>query len=522
MTPTASLHHRLDCLADAMARSITGRGDRSPAVVLAAVSGGADSTFLLRMLHRALQDTACTVHVCHVDHGYRPDSAAEAASVKSLAARLNLPFQGLELTDADRTPMGSRQARWREGRYRLLTETARRLAAPGQTAVIATGHHAGDQVETLLMNLIRGTHLSGLRGMEEWSSLAAQFRQTGVEVLLWRPLLAWTPDDIRSCLEAWNETWEEDRSNRDESHLRNRVRHRVVPQLTALRTNTVGFLANQMELWRPDIQALERIHADNLARSELFLPQPNIPRADQSVILRLAPLRNAPPWQQRGMLAQAVARLHRNRQLSAARLDELCRQLETANGSLGPRPWFGDLCWSVWHRPPARVFDLPTSQDLLSLHRRGSMPFPVNVPRLPPDWRHAPIPLAGADLRLPGWTLSATPCEHPPSMSKMRDDPYPWMVYLDLTSLAAHGNSIRLEPAIPQLRLQPLGMKAGRKQIRHILRDDRIHVSLRADWPVVYAEDGNPVWVCGLRHAAAYAVREPGRPVLRLCWHPHP
>ena len=287
MTPTASLHDRLDCLADAMARSVTDQGDRSPAVVLAAVSGGADSTFLLRMLHRALQDTACAVHVCHVDHGYRQDSAADAASVKSLATRLNLPFHGLELTGADRTPVRNRQARWREGRYRLLAKTALRLAEPGRAAVIATGHHAGDQVETLLMNLIRGTHLSGLCGMEEWSSLAAQFqptRQADVEVLLWRPLLAWTPDDIRSSLEAWNERWVEDRSNLDESHLRNRVRHRLVPQLAALRTDTVGFLANQMGLWRPDVQALERIHADNLARSELSLPQPDVPRANQSVL----------------------------------------------------------------------------------------------------------------------------------------------------------------------------------------------------------------------------------------------
>jgi len=525
MTPTASLHHRLVCLAGAMARSVAGQGDRSPAVVLAAVSGGADSTFLLRMLHQALQDTACTVHVCHVDHGYRQDSAADAASVKSLAARLNLPFHGLELPDADRTPVRNRQARWREGRYRLLAETARRLAAPGQTAVIATGHHAGDQVETLLMNLIRGTHLSGLRGMEEWSTLAAPcrpIRQADVEVLLWRPLLAWTPDDIRSCLKAWNERWEEDRSNLDESHLRNRVRHRLVPQLAALRTDTVGFLANQMELWRPDIQALEQIHADNLAQSELSLPQPDVPRANQSVIIRLSALRDAPPWQQRGMLAQAATRLHRNRQISAARLNELCRQLKTADRSCGPRPWFGDLCWSVWHRPPARVFDLPVVKDLISLHKRGTMPFPVNAPRLPPGWRHAPIPLAGTELRLPGWTLSAIRYERPPSVSKMRADPYPWHVYLDLASLEAHGNSIRLEPAMPQLRLQPVGMHAGQKQIRHILRDDRIHVSLRADWPVVYTEGGDPVWVCGLRQAAAYAVREPGRPVLRLRWCPCP
>ena len=460
-----------------------------------------------------------------MDHGYRQDSAADAASVQSLAARLNLPFHGLELTDTDRMPVRNRQAQWREGRYRLLAKTARRLADPGQAAVIATGHHAGDQAETLLMNLIRGTHLSGLRGMEEWSSLAAQLRpprQADAEVLLWRPLLAWTPDDIRSCLEAWNERWVEDGSNLDESHLRNRVRHRLVPQLAALRTDAVGFLAHQMELWRPDIQALERIHADNLARSELSLPQPDVPRTGQSVIMRLALLREVPPWQQRGMLAQAATRLHHNRQLSAVRLDELCRQLKTVDGSRGPRPWFGNLCWSVWHRPPVRVFDLPTDEDLLSLHRRGAVPFPVNVPRLTPGGRQAPIPLAGADLRLPGWTLSAVRCEHLPPKSGMRDDPGPWNVYLDLTSLEAQCDSLRLEPAIPHLRLQPAGMPAGRKQIRHILRDARVHVSLRPDWPVVYTADGAPVWVCGLRHAAAYAVREPNRPVLRLRWHPCP
>ena len=522
MTPTDSLSLRLACLADAMARSLAGQGDGNPVVVLAAVSGGADSTFLLRMLHRALQDTDCALHVCHVDHRYRQDAAADAASVQALAARLQLPFHGLALTDAGRTPVRNRQARWREGRYQRLAETARRLAETGQAAVIATGHHAGDQVETLLMNLLRGTHLSGLCGMEEWSALTTPSRPADAEVLLWRPLLAWTPEDIRRCLESWGESWVEDRSNLDESHTRNRVRHRLVPRLTALRTDAVGFLAAQMESWRPDIQALERLHVDHLARAELSLPQPDVPPADRSVVMRLAPLRNAPPWQQRGMLAQAASRLNRSRQLSAARLDELCRQLQTVAGSRGPRPWFGDLCWSVWHRPPARVFDLPTDEDLLSLHKRGAMPFPVEVPRLPPGWRRGPMPLAGTELRLPGWTLSAVRCAQPPPPSEMRDDSGPWHVHVDLASLEAHGNSLRLEPAMPRLRLQPAGLPAGRKQIRHILRDARVHGSLRPDWPVVYTADGDPVWICGLRHAAAYTVREPNRPVLRLRWHPCP
>lgn len=520
------MHHRLDSLADSMARSLAGRGTDQPIVVLAAVSGGADSTFLLHMLHRALQDTGCAVHACYVDHGYRQDSTADSAFVESLAARLKLPFHGLELPAPERPPDRNRQAWWREGRYRLLATTARSLAGTGQTAAIATGHHAGDQVETLLMNLIRGTHLAGLRGMEEWSTLfghAGPDTRDDVEVLLWRPLLAWTPEAIRNCLGTWGETWIEDSSNRDESHTRNRIRHRLVPQLANLRPDAVAFLAHQMELWRPDLLALERLHADRLERAALPLGQPDMPSADPPVIISLQHLRSSPPWQQRGLLAQAVFRLRRNRQLSAARLLELCRQLHAADGSCHSRRWFGDLCWSVWHRPPERMFDLPTDDDLLSLHKHGASPFPVAMPRLPSAWHHGPIPLdTDSALQLPDWTLSGLRCEPAASMTALRDDASPWSVCLDLACLKADCNSLRLGWAIPHLKLRPAGMQTGSKRIHRILRDGRVHASLRSDWPVVYTDGGDPVWVCGLRHAARYAVRKPERPVLRLRWHRNP
>ena len=509
-----------------MARSLASRDAGKPAVVLAAVSGGADSTFLLHMLHRVLQDTGCALHACHVDHGYRQDSTADAAFVQSLAARLKLPFHGLELPPPERRPARNRQARWREGRYRLLAATARRLAGPGQTAAIATGHHAGDQVETLLMNLIRGTHLAGLRGMGEWSALFGHSwpdTRDDVEVLLWRPLLAWPPEAIRNCLEAWGEIWMEDGSNRDESHARNRVRHRLIPQLTNLRPDAVGFLAHQMALWRPDLLALEQIHADHLDRAARPLGQPNMPPADQPVIISLPHLRSSPPWQQRGMLAQAVFRLHRNRQLSAARLLELCRQLQAADGSCGSRRWFGDLCWSVWHRPPKRLFDLPTDDDLLSLHKHGASPFPVAMPRLPPAWDRGPIPLdTDSALQLQDWTLVGMRCEPASSMAELRDDAGPWQVCLDLACLEADCNRLWLGRAIPHLKLRPAGMQTGSKQIHRILRDGRVHASLRPDWPVVYTDGGAPVWVCGLRHAARHTASKPGRPVLRLRWHRNP
>jgi tRNA(Ile)-lysidine synthase len=163
--------------------------------ILAAVSGGIDSLALMHILHALMAHLGCTLHVATLDHRLRGDEgAADARFVVEAAAALKLPC-----TTGSRDVAALRQ-KWRMGvesaarraRYEFLADVAQQVGADR----VATGHHAGDQAETVLLRILRGTAMHGLRGM----SFAAAFPAAeACHLQLIRPLLH-TP---RSTLEAY-------------------------------------------------------------------------------------------------------------------------------------------------------------------------------------------------------------------------------------------------------------------------------------------------------------------------------
>ncbi|MGI8564169.1 MAG: tRNA lysidine(34) synthetase TilS [Candidatus Dormibacter sp.] len=180
--------------------------------VLVAVSGGPDSTALLRWL----LEHGVEVSAAHFDHGLRPESASEADQVQRLAARL-----GVQLISKRRSvPLarGNRQAAARAARYEFLS-TARRDAG---AEVVALAHTADDVVEGALMHLSRGAALAGLRGMPN---------VRGHHV---RPFLAVWRSDIERYLSERGETPVRDPTNREVQRSRRAwVRHVLLPQLSS-------------------------------------------------------------------------------------------------------------------------------------------------------------------------------------------------------------------------------------------------------------------------------------------------
>jgi tRNA(Ile)-lysidine synthase len=183
---------------------------------LVAVSGGADSLALLLALH----DLGASLAVAHLDHGLREASAADAAFVRTTAAQLGLEcvVERRDVTAYRRERKLSLEAAAREVRYTFLRETAAKLGA----GAIFLGHTADDQVETLLLRLIRGAGAAGLRGMQ------------ASEGLLCRPLLAVWREDVEAYLRQKGVEWREDASNLDPRFLRNRVRHELLPLLATM------------------------------------------------------------------------------------------------------------------------------------------------------------------------------------------------------------------------------------------------------------------------------------------------
>jgi tRNA(Ile)-lysidine synthase len=190
--------------------------------ILVAVSGGADSVALLHSLHQAAKQHRWRLTVAHLNHGIRGKAAAEdAAFVEAMARQLRIPcVVGRARVPALAKRKGiSLEMAAREARYAFLARTARAVKADG----VATAHTADDQVETILLKLVRGAGRCGLSGM------AAQSLIEGVPLI--RPLLEVSRGEIEAFLRERSLLWREDESNQDTAFLRNRVRHELLPFL---------------------------------------------------------------------------------------------------------------------------------------------------------------------------------------------------------------------------------------------------------------------------------------------------
>ncbi len=170
-----------------------------------AVSGGPDSLALLRLAHAAL---GARVAAATVNHGLRPEAAAEAALVARLCADLGVPHETLSVSVAD----GNVQAQARAARYAAL---AAWMAREGLTA-LATAHHADDQAETLVMRLNRGSGVAGLAGVRERALVP------GTRLALLRPVLGWRRAELTSVAAGLHPA--DDPSNHNPAFDRVRVR----------------------------------------------------------------------------------------------------------------------------------------------------------------------------------------------------------------------------------------------------------------------------------------------------------
>lgn len=190
--------------------------------VLAAVSGGTDSTVLLLALARLSAEGRLPgpLHVCHVDHGVRADSRASAQHVVDLCDRLDVPVAVRRLA-----PLGLRpgEAELREGRYAALLEVAREVGA----GLLVLAHHADDNLETVLFRMLRGTGPRGLAGIPE----ARWVGRGGHRALLVRPLLRTRRGTLEAVLRQLGETAHEDSTNQDLGYARNRLRLDTIPNL---------------------------------------------------------------------------------------------------------------------------------------------------------------------------------------------------------------------------------------------------------------------------------------------------
>jgi len=193
-------------------------GDR----VCVAVSGGADSVSLLRVMLELRAELGVVLFVAHFNHQFRAaDSDADERFVTNLARDHGLPFSANRADvrqHATENHLGLEHAA-RDLRYQWLTELAREQ----RFDAIATAHTADDQAETVLMKFLRGAGTRGLAGIHP------VLIRDGVRIV--RPLLGTSRGEIEYYLAACGQEWCEDHTNRDTRLTRNRIRHELLPLL---------------------------------------------------------------------------------------------------------------------------------------------------------------------------------------------------------------------------------------------------------------------------------------------------
>ncbi|MGB6944807.1 MAG: tRNA lysidine(34) synthetase TilS [Bryobacteraceae bacterium] len=234
-----------------------------------AVSGGADSVFLLQALRQLAPRWNLELSLIHIEHGIRgAASIGDAEFVEQMAATLGLPFH------FQRANVPAIEGNLEEAARNIRQAFYAELIASGAVDRVATGHTRSDQAETVLYRILRGSGLTGLSGI---------LPVTNERIV--RPLLEIDRAEIEAWLRQQNFAWKEDETNQDRAYARNRLRHEILPllresfnpQLDSALSNLATVARDEEAYWR----------------SELALTRSPIPNT-QSLILPVGELAVAP------------------------------------------------------------------------------------------------------------------------------------------------------------------------------------------------------------------------------------
>ena len=429
-----------------------------PARLGVAVSGGADSVFLLH----ALAGLGRAAAVLHVNHHLRAEqSDADEAFVRELGSRFGLPVRVHHAS-------GGGENLEQEARRARYTFFADAMAA-GDCEAVATGHTLDDQAETVFYRFVRGAGTAGLSGIRPRT-------QAGIM----RPLLDLTRAEIREWLTERGLTWREDESNRSPTFARNRIRHKHLPELAAdlnpalpeVLANTARWAQGEEEFWEAELDRIAEKQAGHvIAGSEMVLI-----RTDSFGVL--------PAAVQRRLLRRAVEHVR----ASLRSID--FRHIEAIRGLMGAHEGSG--------RVQIPGLDIYRSFDWLRLAPPGydnrvarDFEIPLQIPGLTVD-------------NTRGFTIGVELVQAMPVYNNGVNG-------LDWERCAG---SLMLRNWRPGDRFQPRGRSSFEK-IKTLFQEHRIPLWERRKWPVIVLDDAI-LWARKFGVGSEFAARPESRTVLTI------
>jgi tRNA(Ile)-lysidine synthase len=446
------------------------------------VSGGPDSLCLLGVL----QDLGYPLVAAHFDHRLRPDSDTDARLVAAHAEARGLPFvtDGLDVREMASVQHLSLEEAARVARYRFLFRTARER----QAQAVAVAHTADDQVETVLMHLLRGSGLAGLKGMLPCSLLP----EFDAAIPLARPLLeTWREATVGYCREH-GLTPIIDPTNADRTFFRNRLRHELVPNL---------------QTYNPRVKEIVLRMARSLAGDYAFLQQAAGEAFDNGLLERgagylvfdRAALLSLPEGLARGVIRLGIAALR-----------PALRDIDFAAV---------ERAWDFVQSPPAtRHVDLVDGLDLEQegdriILREHAARLPEGAwPQLAPGEEIA-LAVPG-EIRLGnGWRLAAVEAAHPDLDALVKETAAaPYHAWLDAGRVQL---PFRVRARRPGDRFAPLGLDGHQVKLSDFFVNAKLPRRARDGWPLVFS-GGELAWVPGFRPAESACVRPETRGAIHL------
>jgi tRNA(Ile)-lysidine synthase len=468
-------------------------------LVVVGVSGGADSVCLLHVLAKWRKRLGIKLHIAHLNHQLREaESEADAEYVSNLAGSLGIPStidrQDVAAYRVERNCSIEEAAR--ELRYAFLARVAREVGAHR----IAIGHTRDDQVETILMHILRGTGITGLCGLAPCSPIAYDSQGTSLRakrsnLLVIRPLLDITREETASYCQEHQLEPRIDSSNLSPSFFRNRLRLHLLPLLRQYNPSIDQALLRLADIAKEDNAFIEQQASelwDEVARQE-----------NNAIYLDKKQLASLPIALQRHLLRVAVTKLVGDiRDIEASHI-EAARSLLNKPASKRISLPHGLIC----HGGYDELVIASTAKQL-------QLP-PCPFPSLPGEF-HLKVP---GQTVFPGWKVIASIVrERVPSLSSR--GALSTSKRTGQNNLVAHFDLQKTEMKIfvrqrrPGDRFQPLGMSIPKK-LYEFMVDAKIPHSWRAHIPIVCSPQ-QIIWVVGWRIDDRVKLTKASKEILRL------
>ncbi|MHB8105754.1 MAG: tRNA lysidine(34) synthetase TilS [Dehalococcoidales bacterium] len=445
--------------------------------LVVAVSGGPDSVCLLYVLAGLRKELDIDLHIAHLNHQLRGEnSAADAKYVTGLAKKLGIPA-----TIASRDVKAYRKQRRlsleeaaRLVRYSFLADVA---ATVGATKV-AVGHTADDHAETMLMHLLRGSGIKGLRGLAPLSKLNV----SGGSLTVIRPLLDLNREETVDYCRTHNLKPRLDASNLSTEPVRNKIRLQLLPLLRKYNPQITQALLRLSHTTADDLDFIE-VEARRFKESILKIER-------NSVIIKKKDLLALHPALQRQILRFSIESLLGSlKDIEAGHIEDIIDALE---------------------KPAGKVIGLPFGINFTIEYERYVLaPESLSLCPFPTLEGETALKIPGKTL-ISGWAIN-TVIEKKSAGKAWEDETGDFSACFDFNSV---GKNLTVRHRLTGDRFQPLGMKQPKK-LNVFMIDARIPQTWRRRIPLV-CSDKEIIWVVGYRINERNKVRPDTKEILRL------